>query len=176
MSRQPYYKIYSSAHKNAFDLYNEAELLYEHKHYPRAYALAFTALEEISKSQFAADVATRFENESDFKKFYRDHNKKIKRMGWAHLDANSYQYQRRWRGPDHEDIEILSPEEPFFDKRQNAMYVDVNFDDETVVSPGYEISAQDAREIIHVVEIALQRIWETTEYWGHQIGTKGFLK
>jgi len=42
--------------------------------------LAFTALEEISKSQFAADVYTGFVDEEEIKDFYKDHKSKIRRM------------------------------------------------------------------------------------------------
>jgi AbiV family abortive infection protein len=47
----PFLALYRAAHNNDVDLIQEAEVLFEHGRYRRAYALAFTALEEISKSQ-----------------------------------------------------------------------------------------------------------------------------
>lgn len=30
--------------------------------------------------------------------------------------------------------------------------------------------------MIHTLRVAIDRIIEMTEYWGHQIGTNGFMK
>ena len=38
------------------------------------------------------------------------------------------------------------------------------------------ISEKDAKEMMRIVEVALERIWEVSEYYGEQIGTKGFMK
>lgn len=46
-----YWKIYTSSHNNALDLSSEAELLFANEKYARAYMLAYTALQEIAKSQ-----------------------------------------------------------------------------------------------------------------------------
>jgi len=50
--------MYRLAHSNAEQLLREAEILFERKRLARAYFLAFTGLEEIAKSQLAADVCT----------------------------------------------------------------------------------------------------------------------
>ena len=52
----------------------------------------------------------------------------------------------------------------------------VNLKDDKVYSPSDAIGRKDAQSIIHTVEVAFQRIFEVTEFWGHQIGTKGFMK
>ena len=76
-----------------------------------------------------------------------------------------------------DDLEKMTPVAPFFAKRQKALYVDVNFEDGSISKPGGAITEKDARDILHVVDVALQRIWEITgEFGGMQIGTKGFLK
>lgn len=176
LSNTQYLEIYTKAHNNAGDLLREAELLFEHNYFARAYALAFTALEEISKSQSAADVFTGFQKPEDFDKVYSDHKQKIKGIMWAHDDANSYTYNLKWIGPDIDDVIKINPKEPLFQKRQRGLFVDIDFDTLKIISPNEEVTEQDARGIIHIVETALKRIWEITEYWGHQIGTKGFLK
>jgi len=76
-TKDNYLEIYRVAHNNASDLLEEAELLFNHKYFARAYALAFTALEEISKSQFAADVFTDLCKEEDFNKFTKIISQKL---------------------------------------------------------------------------------------------------
>lgn len=171
-----YLKIYNKSHNNAVDLLRESKILFEHECYARSYALAYTALEEISKSQLAADVFTRFSEEEEFLEKYINHKDKIKRINWAHNDANSFPYNEIWTGPDKEDIEKVSPKEPLWDKRQKALYVDIDKRNQDVFVPETNIRKEDAQDIIHIVDVALQRIWEMTEHWGHQIGTKGFMK
>lgn len=136
--------------------------------------MAFTSLEEISKSQFAADVFTNFSKEEDFVNFYRNHKEKIERIGWAHYDANSYPHNIIWVGPDRDDVEKIEASKPLFEKRNNSLYVGINGD--AIVLPKNEIIENDVKEILHIVETAFQRIWEMIEYWGHNIGTKGFMK
>jgi len=177
LTKIDFLEIYRTAHNNAADLLREAELLFEHKHFARAYALAFTAIEEISKSQFAADVFTGLQKEEDFEKFYRNHKEKIGRIAWAHLDANSYTHNLKWVGPDVDDLERINPKEPCFDKRQDALYIGVDFQNRKIIKPEEQVSEADAKEMIRIVEVALERIWEVSgEFGGNQIGTKGFMK
>lgn len=175
-TEQLYLEIYRKAHKNAVELLSEAEILLKHGKYARAYFLAFTALEEISKSQFAADVFTGLCTEEEFIKIYTKHPKKIQRIEWAHDDANSFPHNLKWVGPDQDDVEEINPKAPIFQKRQDSLYVDADFERQIVYNPEQKISEEDAREIIHIVDVALHRIMEVTEFWGHQIGTKGFMK
>ena len=169
-----FYKVYAKAHNNAVELLSEARILFEKGKHARAYFLAFTGLEEISKSQLAADVYTRFIPEEKFWKHFRDHKDKIDRMQWAHDDANSYPYDQIWLGPDIDDVESIAPAEPLWKKRQKSLYVEIA--DDQITAPKEEIADSDAREIIHILDTALHRIMEVTEYHGHQIGTKGFMK
>ncbi|MBU4338403.1 AbiV family abortive infection protein [Patescibacteria group bacterium] len=171
-----YFEIYKQTYRNAVDLLMEAKILFDNKCYSRSYFLSFTALEEISKSQFAADVYTGFSKEEDFLKFYKEHKDKIKRMSWAHYDANSSPYDFKWVGPNRDDIEIIKSHKPVLKNRMDALYVDFNIDTLQIKSPEERIKLKDADEIIHIVDVALRRIWEMTEYYGHQIGTKGFMK
>lgn len=52
----------------------------------------------------------------------------------------------------------------------------MNLKDGKVIAPSNMIGLEAAKGIIHTVDVALQRITEMTEYWGHQIGTKGFMQ
>ena len=169
-----YYDVYRLAHNNATDLLHDAKILFENRSYARAYFLAYSALEEIAKSQKAADVYTRFTSQNEFTFLFSNHRKKIGAVQWAHLDANEYPNNSIWLGPDVDDAEPISPKEPLWKKRQQSLYVDIY--DNKAVYPKDEITDTDAKEIIHIVDVALHRIWEVTEYYGHQIGTKGFMK
>lgn len=178
MSEHIFLEIYNAGNKNAYKLLESANILFSDGYFSQAYFLAYTALEEISKSQFSADVFTGLRKKEEFEKFYRDHKDKIANIGWAHEDATSYPYKYKWIGPDMDDIEEINPDKPLLNKRQSALYVDVNFNDNTVIKPWDIILEKDAKDIIHIVEVALQRIWEITneEFGGNQIGTKGFMK
>jgi AbiV family abortive infection protein len=160
-----FFDLYHAAHENAVDLLEEADILFEAGKFARAYALAFTALEEISKSQLAADVSTGLITNEEFQEHYRDHRKKIGRMAWATEDAKRYL--------DAPEGDYVPVEKPTFANRNDAMYV--NIKGKVVVSPSDVISSDAARGIIHTGKVAIQRIWEVTEM-GHQVGTKGFMK
>lgn len=94
------------------------------------------------------------------------HRVKIGRMAWATEDERRYLAM-----PEEEYIEV---QEPTFGNRMGSMYVGLK--DDKVLSPANIIGEEDARNIIHTTEVAFQRIIEATEFWGHQIGTKGFRK
>jgi len=56
----------------------------------------------------------------------------------------------------------------------NALYA--HFDHGKVVTPKELFTEDKARALIQTLRVAIDRIIEMTEYWGHQIGTKGFMK
>lgn len=156
-------ETYRACLGNAVDLLADAELLLERGSYPRAYALAFTAIEEIVKSQLAADLFTGFINREEFDRAFRDHRRKIKRSLWV-----SY-----WAHGALKDL----PEDavlPSFSKRLGALYVDIN-DDHAPLQPSESVSEHEARELVRIGYAGLDKI-ERWEYSGEQIGTKGFMK
>ena len=166
LTRDGFLILYNRALANAGELLEESELLFEAGKFARAYALAFTALEEISKSQLAADVCTDFITEQCFHEHFMNHKKKIGRMAWATDDAARY-----LDAPEGNYVEV---EEPKVHHRMAALYVDI--DNGRVVAPSDLITSAEAKGIIHTVKVAFERIFEMTELWGHQIGTKGFMK
>lgn len=177
MNKSSYLEIYNAGNKNAYKLVESANILCDAGYFSQAYFLAYTALEEISKSQFSADVFTGYQEEKDFEKFYFNHKKKIANVEWAHIDATKSHHRYKWIGPEVDDVEEMSPDKPLFNKRQSALYVDVDFTNSLVAKPYEVVLEKDARDIIHLVEVALERIWEVTgEFGGNQIGTKGFMK
>lgn len=175
MNKNKYLEIYKKSNTNAWSLLESAKVLFERGHYPQSYVMAYSALEEISKSQFSADVFTNFRKEEDFASFYRDHNKKIENIMWAHNDASN---RLKWIGPDLDDVIEMNPDTPLFQKRNSALYVDIDFPSEKVIEPKEKIAKKEAEDIIHIVDTAIERIWEVSndEFGTGRIGTKAFLK
>lgn len=169
-----YLGIYTAAYSNALSLVKEADLLLKNGYYPRAYFLAFTALEEISKSQMAADVYTGYSTEVDYRIFYKDHPKKLARVVWVHNEQTILFNNLRWIGPEMNDFITVNAEAPLWNNRQKSLYVDNN--ENSVLTPETEINREQAQGMIHLVEKAIERIVVVTEIDGNQIGTKGFMK
>ena len=175
MEKNLYLAIYKASLKNGTAFLKEAKILFDNECYARSYFLAYSRLEEISKSQMAADVYTGYKDESFFKELYRNHKKKVERVKWAHLDSldfsvNGYMI-KEITGLDFQNIE-----EPTFEKRQMSMYIDVDLKTNKIYNPLVEFSEKEAFGVIHILETAISRIYEMVEDWGHQIGTKGFMK
>lgn len=166
-AKEVYLNTYLESINEAYKLLEESKLLFKNQSYQRAYFLGFSALEEISKSQLAADVYTGLVSEEEFKKSYRDHKKKIARVEWIKLDGNSYPCFCS---------DMIRIKDFDFQKKLKSMYVDVDFNSEIISSPNDSVSKEDAESIIKAVEVGLYRIYQVTEEDGEQIGTKGFMK
>ncbi|MFA6322930.1 MAG: AbiV family abortive infection protein [Candidatus Buchananbacteria bacterium] len=162
-----YLDMYFRSLNESKKLLNEALILFTNKAYERSYFLGFSALEEISKSQIAADVYTGFITEDEFKKIYRDHKEKILRVKWIQLDGNVFPCFN------YDGVKIKDFD---FKKKLKSMYVDVDFVRGEISSPSICISKEDAKSILKAVEVGLQSIFMVTEINGEQIGTKGFMK
>jgi len=155
---EEYQQLYRVANNNALDLLAEAKILFGMGRYAGAFFLAFAALEEISKSQLAADVVTEFISEDEFLDHYRCHPKKIGRMAWATEEAQRYL-----------DMDLQHPD---ISSRANALYVSLK--DKKVQTPTDAITKEDAQGIIRTAEVALDSI-TTNDFMGYAIGSKGFM-
>lgn len=162
-----YLNIYIKSLEESQKLLHEAQLLLKNSSHERAYFLGFAALEEISKSQLAADVFTGLISEDDFNKSYKDHKTKIKWVKWIKLDGNSYPYF-------HSDTTRIQDFD--FQKKLKSLYVDVNFGEDKISTPNDSVNEADAISIIRAIKVGLDRINKVTVVDGEQIGTKGFMK
>lgn len=162
-----YLQIYLASISEAYKLLEEAELLFKNKSFQRTYFLGISALEEIAKSQMAADVFTGLIKEDEFKNAYRDHKKKISRIEWIKIDGNSFPYFS------YDNILIRDFD---FQKKLKSMYVDVDFKLNEISTPDDSVTENDAESVIKAVKVGLYRIYQVTEEDGEQIGTKGFMK
>jgi len=166
-AKEIYLETYLASIAEAYKLLNETELLFKNKSFQRAYFLGISALEEISKSQMAADVFTGLIKEDEFKNSYRNHKKKITRIKWIKIDGNSFPYFS------YDNVLIKDFD---FQKKLKSMYVDIDFDLNEISTPNDSITENDAESIIKAVKVGLYRIHQVTVENGEQIGTKGFMK
>lgn len=150
---------YRWARRNAVRLLEEARILTDAGRHARAFALAATSLEEIGKSQYAADVHTGFVSYEHFDRAIRDHTFKSA-------------YQARGVELAAEVTPVLMDEAmgpTLFARRNESLYA----------SPSGEIEdsdfEQDARVLIGYCEAWLRRI-HRQESMAERIGTKAFLK
>jgi len=82
---QPLLRLYRACLRNAAALLAEAKLLLSHRHYARAYVLAFTAYEEIGKSQVVADFFEDVASKKEFDRAFQAHNPKVAYVRRAYL-------------------------------------------------------------------------------------------
>lgn len=150
---------YRAAWKNAVALLEDARTLRYAGRFARAFALAATSLEEIGKSQYAADVHTGFVPYVDFESAIRDHRFK-----------SAYQSRAVEFGPEIVPMIMDATMGPaLFDRRNEALYaspagevVDADFD-------------HDASEMTRYCEAWLLKI-HRQESIAERIGTRAFLK
>ncbi len=171
-----YYSLYKSAHNNAVDLLEDAKILLARGKYSTSYFLAVTAIEEMSKSQASADVVTGFITESEFWKMYQNHCYKIQRADWAYERFSTYPGFFKQIGPDEDDLAMMSPSPPEFEKRNKSIYVCLDKNNNEISFPQKSISEKDAGDLIFICEQALTSIVIDEEVNGYPIGTKRFLK
>ena len=154
---------YRACLDNAEDLLADAEFLFERGSYPRSYMLAFTAIEEISKSQLAADLFTGLISQEEFDRAFYSHAKKIDRIRWATMWAHGV------FGELPEDALL-----PQSSDRMASLYVDIDVHD-APLSPLDRVSEEAAAAMIRTARAGLEKIarWEA---FGGPIGTKGFMK
>jgi len=151
--------IYRWAEANAFALLDDANVLASQGRFARAFALASTALEEIGKSQYAADVCTGFLPPDGFDKNIRDHRLKSA-------------YASRY-------VELGSLVQPLLKDKGVARELFARRNDALYVSAVNEIDnsafENDATTMIDYCGTWLERI-RCQEEIAERIGTKAFLK
>ncbi|MCL6099491.1 MAG: AbiV family abortive infection protein [Bacteroidetes bacterium] len=130
--------------KNSIELLNDAKLLYKHRRYPRAFALAFTSYEEFGKGQLVSDYITGVASEEEFWLSFRSHDLKTSynnRKIVINTDRTS-----SWT------VEYNNNNaKTFFRLRMDSLYVDCS-KDYTPSIPQKQISAKTAKQIIVEVE------------------------
>jgi len=153
--------LWSACLENAERLLEEAELLLEHGHFARAYALGFTAYEEVGKSQFAADWATGLVTDDVLDAAFKQHRTKVAYAA-RHYDSEANivyapeDFQAHW---------LL---------RQSALYVERDANN-APIAPRTVVCEEDALDMIETVRRALDEI-DHALWLNERIGTKGLFK
>lgn len=160
-------ELYSACLKNAAKLLEEAELLRNHKHHARAYFLAYTAVEELGKSQVVADYFGNLVTKGEFEAAFRDHKfkmayiKRYVRIPEKLKDEFIIEYDR--------NSSVVQN-----DRRNSSMYIEYNHD-YTPKLPENEVSIEAANELLTFGKEYLNEIYKM-EYITERIGTKAFTK
>lgn len=158
--------LYRACLRNAEALLTEAELLLEHDHVPRAFALGYTAYEEIGKAQVVADHFSGIVAESEFQAAFKDHHLKsayVRRFVQVHRDRSETP-----------TIEYDPAEmKPYVKARMDSLYVD--FVDGKPQTPEGAISRELAESVVRAGRSELEFI-RAAEMVSERIGSKGLFK
>lgn len=157
-------KLYAACLSNAQELVNEAELLLENGHIARAYALGFTAYEEIGKSQIVADRVDDIVSEAEFEEAFRSHTLKaayVARHISLGTEGATVVYDR-------------NAVKAYYQARIAALYVSLGPDNKPE-TPSAKISREQAEGVIDTVKSELDSI-VNAEWLNQRIGTKGLFK
>jgi AbiV family abortive infection protein len=160
-------RLYYACLENARGLLGDAELLLEKGSAPRAFALAFTAYEEIGKSQVVADFFNDQVAESEFASAFRLHHLKlaylerIVRLSAGPLPEGTIDY----------DIRKLNP---LTARRNDGLYVSY-VEGYEPRRPAEALTADQAREMIDAAQQELESI-DWAEELNGRIGSKGLFK
>ncbi len=161
-------KLYRACLENAEQLCEEAELLFEAHFNARAYALAYTAIEEVAKAHAVADLFTGVLSYSEFTDAFRDHKMKAAYLRRT-VALPSVPFSEATVEYDRRSVESV------ITSRNSALYVDFGAD-LAAVTPREAFDAESAESAIEQARALLHEILVNDEYFGHQIGTKGLWK
>jgi len=133
--------------ENADELLEEAQILLSKGKAPRAYMLAFTALEELGKSELVAEYFNDMVPDAEFEEAFRDHKLKLRYL------QRAVSVPEKTGGSWASAYESELPE-PDPQRRMDALYV--HYKDRFVpVMPRQKISAKDAADLIEEVRTAI---------------------
>lgn len=159
--------LYDACMINAADLLTEAELLYKHDHFSRAFALAIIAFEEIGKGQIVADLFNGQASKEEFKEAFKKHEIK-----------SAYNFRRFMLSTEPLYIPYIDYDKSKGKKyntwRINATYVNC-LNDYKAQEPKNIITKENARKAIDFVNKEINEI-KKMELITERIGSKSFMK
>lgn len=160
--------LYHACKENAVELLDEAEILFRQKRYARAFFLAFTALEEVGKSQLVADYLTDCISEEEFRDAFKKHDLKV---------AYLYRYVSVPDKIGQEEAKIRYNVEDSKDEirlRMNSLYVSLTNKHE-VLKPEDKVDRKTAMDMIEEVKEYLN-LMLNAEWLNQRLGSKGLFK
>lgn len=154
--------LYEACLGNAEDLVTEADLLLSNGHVARAYALGFTAYEEIGKSQLVADKFNDVVSGAEFAEAFRSHTLKAAYVArHVTLPSGTVVYDR-------------AAVKSHYQLRSDALYVGLETGN-SPRRPADAVSRDAAESVIEAVRQELESI-RYAEWLNQRIGTKGLFK
>lgn len=159
--------LYGVCLKNAEALLLEAQLLFDHGHFARSYALAYTGWEEMGKAQITADFAYHMAAEEEFDAAFNDHKLKSA-YNWRKFVINT-------KNIEDSTIEYdRATATKHFETRNTALYVGKT-GDLRAIEPLVEITEEIAETILTALSRELDDI-RTFAAMNERMGSKSFLK
>ncbi len=159
--------LYDACISNAADLLKEAELLYKHDYFSRAFALAIIAYEEVGKGQIVADLFNDMVSKEEFEEAFGKHEIKSAYNHRKFVIATKPSYA--------EYIDYNKSKGKEYNKwRINAIYVDFS-NYYKAQEPKDIITKENSREVIDFVNKEINEI-KKMEFITERIGSKSFLK
>jgi len=158
-----HFSLYRACLANAEDLTDEAKTLAENGRYARAFALAFTAAEEIGKALVVADWVYGLVPEEVFRDAFVKHDVKQ-----SHFDTI---FSAAYGEPEHNSKAIRED----FKRRLSALYV-AKANDGSPLVPQDAVSEEHALQMIAQVEERLTSIISAEWLNPPLIGSKALLK
>lgn len=161
-------ELYCACLRNVQQLIEEAQLLFDHEHFARAFALAIFAYEEIGKSQIVADLFNDLVSKKEFEVAFKQHDIKLayNTRQFIITEANPWiqGYIDYTKGKNKEYLQW----------RMAGMYVDCDENFQTK-EPTKEITKDNASKAIEFVTKKIAEI-KKMEYLTERIGSKSFMK
>jgi len=159
--------LYVVCLKNARSHHDAAVALLDAGFPCQAFALAFTAWEEVGKAQIVADFANGMAAESEYEEAFRSHGLKV--------SYNSRQFELNV-GDIPASVIKYDPAsaKTLFEARQRALYVGKDENDQAVV-PGNEIPREAVEKAIRRIKKELDDI-DMQDAISERIGSASFLK
>jgi len=161
--RPQYFQLYRACLSNAYDLLYEADILLKKDCYARAYALGFTAAEEIGKALVVADWIYGLISEQEFHESFTKHHTKQ-----TYLE-NVFSAVRA--EPERDSLSLRDD----FILRMSALYVNKSNNGSPKV-PKECITKESATQIIDKVQEYLASIMSAEWLNSPKIGAKALLK
>jgi AbiV family abortive infection protein len=154
------YAAYARCHNNAVILITDSETLFAARRFPRAFALAITAWEELGKSQIAADYHSGVLTDIEYNAAFKEHRIKTAYLNRAGaIDGSDFLTVAYNTTIGHRLEEA----------RQTALYASANS------NPSDEITEENARDVIERVKAHLEYI-RFAENFNGRIGSKALFK
>jgi len=163
----PLLRLYRACLRNAEALLAEARLLLTNGHHERAFAIAFTAYEEIGKSQVVADFFNDIVSKAEFTSAFRAHDLKVAYVRRKYI----WDRDKATRVTVAYDPASARDE---FRTRMAALYVSSRTDYEPI-EPSQSVTRTDAEKMVEDVATWLKEI-DVFECITERVGSKAFTK